>query len=1406
MIVLAVVLTAVAWHGPVGDARGADCTTISGATVVSTPGCYVIDGNVEEHEDGNYVEIEASDVVLDGDGHTLEGGGNNNAVHVDGSYSNVTVRNLTVENWDRGVFVKDVTDATVRDVVGRSSKHTIEFDGTMSSTVDNVSASSNAEYGVYLKDATGTTVVDTTVQGNGVDGVFVDGGDATLTAVTADTNTEHGVHLKGADGSTVREATATGNTLHGVYVEDALDGRVVDSVADDNGDAGVRVHHSDRTVVTNVTADRNTHGVHLSSPTTTLNDSRLTANVEGVRLKKHVHTVANVTVESSSQYGIYLDEPDDNVVHGSRINASGTAGIYFPDDRPENNLLYDNYLNNSENVRFAGNVPPTDWNVSRRTGTNVVGGALVGGNYWAAPGGDGPSQLYDNADGDAFLDTSYTVGSGTTDSHPLTDVTAAFDVTPAPYDFGSVAFGSTASQSFTVESRVGGDVTVDAFALAGDTGSFAVSTDPSPVTLSTGGTTTVDVTLSPATTGTLSATLTTDAATDAYDTETALSATITDDTVPTATTQADVTVDDDTAVGFDGTGSTDDVGIASYDWAFGDGTTTTGTTPSHTYAAPGTYTATLTVTDLVGNTDTDTRTVTVTDVTDPVAEAGANRTVHVNDQVSFDGTGSTDDVGVVSYDWDFGDGTTTSGGTVTNTYTTTGTYTVTLTATDAAGNEGTDTATIEVNGTFSPIARPGPDRTVDEDTTIGFDGSDSTDDGTITSYEWDFGTGDVATGVTPTYTFDDPGSYVVNLTVTDDVGNVGSNETVVTVRDVTDPTVDAGADTSVDEDTSVSFATATATDNVGVVSYDWEFGDGNTSTAATPSHTYTTPGSYTATLTLTDDAGNTADDTRTVTVADVTDPVAAAGTDRTVSVGESVAFDGSGSTDNTDVDSHDWAFGDGTTTTGSTPSHTYDTPGTYTATLTVADAAGNEDTASVTVYVSDTTDPVPDAGGDRTVTEGRSVEFDASGSTDDVGVTAYVWQFEDGETVTGPSTTRTFESTGARSVTLTVRDAAGNRASESIQVTVTADTTSTSGGAGGVPPPTAADPTPTPAPTTSTPTGTASSPDPTVRTGEADVTAGTPATIELAGGDAEADRDVGVTEIGFTPSVSERVTLRVTTGRDLDGSPAFDREDNTAKLSHVRVDHSIDDADVTDVSVGFSVSKARLADLGVPAEDVALYRYEDGTWTELPTAVVGERDDGYAFSASSPGLSEFAVGAKQPKFALQTVRVDVNEIRVGDDLRVFVRITNDGGADGSFVANLLIDDAVVERRELTIAAGGRRQVRFERPIEAVGSYTVRVNDAVAGEVIVTKAGDTDTTTTTDATTDTAATVGTDDVAPVGAVLLGVLALTGTLVGYYRRHSGRSIGATDEATDADDVDDPTDDAPDTDGGVEDSTDR
>src|SRR5438445_13324019 len=90
-----------------------------------------------------------------------------------------------------------------------------------------------------------------------------------------------------------------------------------------------------------------------------------------------------------------------------------------------------------------------------------------------------------------------------------------------------------------------------------------------------------------------------------------------------------------------------------------------------------------------------------------------------------------------------------------------------------------------------PVANAGPDLVVNEDTNASFDGSRSTDNVGIASYTWSFMDGSMQTlsGITASYVFATPGTYVVTLTLLDADGHVGPHSLAVTVRDVTAPTI-----------------------------------------------------------------------------------------------------------------------------------------------------------------------------------------------------------------------------------------------------------------------------------------------------------------------------------------------------------------------------------------------------------------------------------------------------------------------------------------------------------------------------------------------------------------------------------------------------------------------------------------
>ncbi len=335
-------------------------------------------------------------------------------------------------------------------------------------------------------------------------------------------------------------------------------------------------------------------------------------------------------------------------------------------------------------------------------------------------------------------------------------------------------------------------------------------------------------------------------------------------------------------------GSSDSDGtVDSFSWDFGDGNTSTAQNPVNTYAAGGTYTVALTVTDNVGSTNTSSQSVTV--VAPNVAPV-AGFTTNITDlSVDFTDSSTDSDGTVASWDWDFGDGNTSTAQNPTNLYAAAGSYTVSLTVTDDEGATNTDSQTVTVSegggtttGGFtetnvSPAGGQNLSYTIDVPAGA-------------TSLEVDIsgGTGNadlvINFGSTPTRTNNDCIEQGAGNTHNCTITNPSEGTWFIIVRGVqassgvqldaywfagpvanVAPTADFTF-TSVDLETT--FTDASSDSDGTVDTYSWDFGDGNTSSAQNPTNLYAAAGSYSVTLTVTDNEGATDSSTQTVTVSE----------------------------------------------------------------------------------------------------------------------------------------------------------------------------------------------------------------------------------------------------------------------------------------------------------------------------------------------------------------------------------------------------------------------------------------------------------------------------------------------------------------------------------------------------------
>ncbi len=316
----------------------------------------------------------------------------------------------------------------------------------------------------------------------------------------------------------------------------------------------------------------------------------------------------------------------------------------------------------------------------------------------------------------------------------------------------------------------------------------------------------------------------------------------------------------ESVVTFNGSESKDQDGsITAYFWEFGDGSTSTEQNPVHVYGNPGTYKVKLTVTDntpVSSNKDSDELTVIIN--APPIADAGADRIIAVNEVTTFDASKSVDpDGSIVAFEWDFGDGNKSQGVEIKHSYKAPGIYTVKLIVKDNTSHPNAysaDFVIVKVNA--PPVVKAGSDVIAAPGDKVIFNAAGSYDiDGKIEKYFWTFTDG-TETYNTPQVVkvFTKPGIYFGSLTASDNSGAINnSNSDKIEIRINSSPVANPGKDVFTCNYTVIFDASQSSDPDGDALKYKWDFGDGKILVSgAVVTHTYENAGTYPVILTVDD--------------------------------------------------------------------------------------------------------------------------------------------------------------------------------------------------------------------------------------------------------------------------------------------------------------------------------------------------------------------------------------------------------------------------------------------------------------------------------------------------------------------------------------------------------------------------
>jgi gliding motility-associated-like protein len=433
------------------------------------------------------------------------------------------------------------------------------------------------------------------------------------------------------------------------------------------------------------------------------------------------------------------------------------------------------------------------------------------------------------------------------------------------------------------------------------------------------------------------------------------------------------------------------IGADTHAWNFGDGNTSNQVSPTHTYAAVGTYTVTLTVTNNVTGCSHVRSGVVI--VSNETANFTADATqLCKNASTTFNASSINNPSGIVSYLWNFGDNTTSSGNNISHTYTTAGAYTVKLYVTDANGCIDSLIRPNYIN-VFGPTANFNPSvpgSCLQQNITF----TDlSTTDGTHSLVEWTWNYGDnspiqvLASGPF-THAYNSSGQYSVILKVKDSYGCIDSI-TKTNVLTISTPFADFVSDPVETCPGQPVIFTNSATGPS--LTYAWTFGDGGTSTDPNPIHVYNNDGTYDVHLTVTDQYG-CVDDTLKMQYIVVNTPLANFGVSDSLGTCSQLNVQFSDSSLN--AQTRVWDFGDGTSSGATNPQHFYSAPGVYVVKLTITSIGSciSEKTRTIRVRGPQGTFTYAPVIGCNPLT----VTFTAQ-TQDRV---SFIWDFSDGSTQT----------------------------------------------------------------------------------------------------------------------------------------------------------------------------------------------------------------------------------------------------------------------------------------------------------------------------------------------------------------------------------------------------------------------
>jgi len=432
---------------PMSDKYVSSEITISTCTNMTQAGkTYVLDTDILNSDIPYCMNISANNITFDCQGHTIQG---NDAAYYGiyvkrdspGETTNITIRNCNVSDWDTANIYLNYADHN---------------------NLTNITSTASPDNGIYSSYSNSNIFTNITTNSNSR-GIYLQYSDSnTFTNITANSNSWHGINSYYSDSNTFENGYVLNNLLFDIYylttraafdcnaeftdvtgtdnkpivfynttvnIQDwnnnaseiilcGADDSTIDNLTIDHTDVennGLLIVATQNANITNSVFTDLEYAIYsYYSDSNTFVNILINSNTRGLfQFYSDSNIFTNITA-NSNQYGVYFYYSALNTINNSKIESNTNYGIYLANsDSGGPNNIYNNFLNNTNNIGFSGTIYPNNWNTTKQSGTRIYSsGTEIGGNYYTNSTGNGYSDTCPDSEPDGFCDDAYNATNG----------------------------------------------------------------------------------------------------------------------------------------------------------------------------------------------------------------------------------------------------------------------------------------------------------------------------------------------------------------------------------------------------------------------------------------------------------------------------------------------------------------------------------------------------------------------------------------------------------------------------------------------------------------------------------------------------------------------------------------------------------------------------------------------------------------------------------------------------------------------------------------------------------------------------------------------------------------------------------------------------------------------------------